>query len=223
MHHTQRKIPLAVKLSYTLFLAVLVPNYWMDYGPTNFLYFCDIALFFTLGAVWTERPIWASSACVGILLPQTVWMIDFLTTLLGFPMMGMTQYMFDERIPLFTRGLSFFHFGLPILLVYLTFRLGYDRRAFVCWSTLALILLPVCYFFMPGPPPSIENPNIPVNINYVYGFSNDAHQTWMPPGFWLATLMLGLPMLIYWPTHCLLNWKRLAIRLSAEIPCRSYR
>ena len=54
---SQHKIPLAVKLIYTAFMAVLIPFYLKEYGPTNFLYFCDVALFFTLAAVWTEKPI----------------------------------------------------------------------------------------------------------------------------------------------------------------------
>jgi len=41
-------IPLWVKIAYTVFLAVLIPNYWRVYGPTNFLYFCDVAAFLTL-------------------------------------------------------------------------------------------------------------------------------------------------------------------------------
>jgi hypothetical protein len=209
----RRKIHLSVKLLYTLFLAVLVPSYWRDYGPTNFQYFCDVALFFTLIGVWTEQPVWASAASVGILLPQAVWMIDFLATLFGIPVMGMTQYMFDPQIPLSTRILSSFHFWLPILLIYLTFRLGYDRRALACWTILSLILLPACYFLLPAPPPSTEHPNIPVNINYVHGFSDNAPQQWMNQGLWLGTLMIGLPLLVYWPTHRLLTWKRLGVRI----------
>ena len=45
-----RQIPLAIKLAFTAFMAVLVPVYWKQYGPTNFLYFCDLALFITLAA-----------------------------------------------------------------------------------------------------------------------------------------------------------------------------
>jgi hypothetical protein len=41
------RLPLALKLVYTAFMAVLVPVYWHYYGPTNFLYFCDVALFLT--------------------------------------------------------------------------------------------------------------------------------------------------------------------------------
>ena len=36
-----RLIPLWLKLAYTAFMAVLVPLYLRNYGPTNFLYFCD--------------------------------------------------------------------------------------------------------------------------------------------------------------------------------------
>jgi len=165
-------------------------------------------------AVWTEWKIWASAASVGILLPQAVWMVDFFSTLAGHPILGATQYMFDNAIPLFTRGLSFFHFWLPIFLLYLVFHLGYDRRALAFWTILALILLPVCYFLLPSPPAPVENPNLPVNVNYVYGFSDDAPQTWIPPGVWLAILIIGLPLLVYWPTHRLLCWKRIGFRSS---------
>jgi len=32
------RIPPGVKLAFTAFMAVLVPTYWHEYGPTNFLY-----------------------------------------------------------------------------------------------------------------------------------------------------------------------------------------
>lgn len=43
-----RRLPLWLKLADTAFMAVLVPVYWTQYGPTNFLYFCDVALFLAL-------------------------------------------------------------------------------------------------------------------------------------------------------------------------------
>jgi len=73
-------------------------------------------------------------------------------------------------------------------------------------------LLPICYFLLPAPPPPADNPGLPVNVNYVYGFSNEAPQTWMPEGLWLGMLIIGLPLLVYWPTHRLLRWKKLGIR-----------
>lgn len=204
MTATQR-VPLAVKLAYSLFLAVLLPYYWRSYGPTNFLYFCDVALLLTLPALWREWALPASAALVGILLPQLLWMADFLASLTGHPLTGMTAYMFNPAIPLFTRGLSFFHFWLPLFLLWLVYRLGYDKRAFVSWTLAAWVLLLVCYFFMPAPPAPADNPALPVNINYVYGPSDSAPQQWLPPLLYLGLLMLALPVLVFWPTHWLLQ------------------
>ena len=42
------RIPLWLKLAYSAFMVVLIPVYWVNYGPSNFLYFCDTALILTL-------------------------------------------------------------------------------------------------------------------------------------------------------------------------------
>jgi hypothetical protein len=200
------RVPLIAKIVYTAFVAVLVPYYWQTYGPTNFLYFCDVALLMTVAAIWLESPLLASAPAVGILLPQAFWCVDFLAGLVGVSLTGMTAYMFNENLSLFARGLSFFHFWLPFLLLWLVAVLGYDRRALVTWTVLAWALQLVCFFVMPAPPAPTSNPNLPVNINYVYGFSDKAMQTWMPPGAFLAAMMLGMPVLVFWPTHLMLNW-----------------
>ena len=57
---TSRRIPLWLKLAYTVFMAVLVPVYLRNYGPTNFLYFCDVALIITLVGIWIESPLLVS-------------------------------------------------------------------------------------------------------------------------------------------------------------------
>ena len=194
-------IPLWFKLAYSAFCAVLVPTYLMAYGPTNFLYFCDVALLTTLAAVWLESPLLASAPAVGIILPQALWVIDFLGTAAGVPLTGMTAYMFDAKLPLFTRGLSFFHFWLPFVLAWLVWRLGYDRRAFAVWTVAAWGLLSVCYFLMPPPPATSD---LPVNINYVYGSSDAVAQSFMPGPAWFAMLLVGLPLVIFYPTHRLL-------------------
>ncbi len=36
------RIPLALKLAYTTFVAIVVPNDWLTYSPWNFLFFCDV-------------------------------------------------------------------------------------------------------------------------------------------------------------------------------------
>ena len=212
----QNKIPLAVKLTFTAFMAVLIPFYLKEYGASNFLYFCDVALFFTLAAVWIEKPILAAMPAVGILLPQALWCVDFIGTALNLPVNGMTAYMFDTKIPAFARSLSFFHFWLPFLLVYLVYKLGYDRRALKYWTLLAWALLLVCFSFMPVPP--APDSATPVNINYVFGMNDKAAQTYMHPLAWLALLMVLLPIVLYLPTHWALQ--RLFPQRATEAPSR---
>ena len=199
---TDARIPPWFKWIYTAFCAVLVPTYLLAYGPSNFLYFCDVALLTGLAAIWLESPLLASAPAVGILLPQALWVIDFLAAAAGIRLTGMTAYMFDAKLPLFTRGLSFFHFWLPFVLAWLVWRLGYDRRAFAVWTVAAWLLLSICYFLMPAPP--AISPNQPVNINYVYGLSDAAAQSIMPGPLWFVMLLVGLPALIFYPTHRLL-------------------
>ena len=196
------RLPLALKLLYTAFMAVLVPVYWHSYGPTNFLYFCDVALFVTLAGIWLESPLLVSMCAVGIVAPQIVWVIDFVSNMFGVPLLGMTEYMFKHENSLFLRGLSLFHGWIPFLLIYLVWQLGYDRRALLAWTVLAWALILICFLFMPPPHP---NPGLtPVNINYVWGPSDNAAQAWVHPYVWVAGLMAGMPLLLFLPVHLLL-------------------
>src|SRR5688572_10088257 len=99
---SRQTIPLWVKLGYTGFMLILVPSYLRAYGPTIFLYFCDVALLLTLVALWLEKSLLASAAIIGILVPQLLWMLDFMATLTGHSVTGATEYMFNAAIPLFT-------------------------------------------------------------------------------------------------------------------------
>lgn len=203
-----RRIPLALKLALTAFVAVQVVFYWSAYGPTNFLYFCDVALFLTLISVLTEKPLPASMAAVGILLPQLLWAIDCVGTFFGHPLVAMTAYMFQDKQPLYARTISLFHGWLPFLLLYVVHRLNYDRRALLAWTVVAWTLMLIAYFLLPAPPAPLEQPNLPVNVNYVYGMSDDKPQEWMPPLAWLGLMIAGLPVLFFMPTHLLLAWWR---------------
>jgi hypothetical protein len=200
---TANRLPLAFKLAYTAFMAVLVPVYWHFYGPTNFLYFCDVSLIISLVGIWLESPLLISMCAVGILIPQAVWVIDFISRAFGYPLTGMTDYMFNANTSLFLRGLSLFHGWLPFLLVYLVWRLGYDRRALPAWTVVAWALVLVCFFFMPPPRP---DPGLaPVNINYVWGMSDIVAQHWVPPGVWVVGMLIGMPVLLFAPVHFLLR------------------
>jgi hypothetical protein len=197
------RIPLWLKVLYTAFMLVLVPVYWHYYGPTNFLYFCDIALFLTLAGIWLESPLLVSMCAVGILAPQALWVLDFVLNFVSVSLIGMTDYMFKHENSLFLRGLSLFHGWLPFLLAWLVWQAGYDRRAFPAWTALTWALLPFCFFFMPPPDPNAGL--TPVNINYVWGPSDNTPQTLVHPYVWLAGLMIGMPLVLYWPVHLLLS------------------
>ena len=138
--HASNRVPLWLKFAYTAFMIVLVPVYWHYYGPTNFLYFCDVALFLTLAGLWLDSPLLISMCAVGILAPQALWVLDFVLNFFGVSLIGMTDYMFKHENSLFLRGLSLFHGWLPFLLVYLVWQLGYDRRGFPAWTVLAWAL-----------------------------------------------------------------------------------
>lgn len=200
-----RVIPLGVKISYTAFLAVMIPVYWINYGPSNFLYFCDVALLLTLVGVWSESARCISLAAVGILLPQFLWCIDFVVQSMGGHMTGMTSYMFNEKSSLFLRGLSFFHGWLPFLLIYLLQKVGYDRRALVGWSVICIALCLISYFLLPPAGAELANSNTPRNVNYVFGMDDAMPQKLMPPLAYLFTWMSALIAIVFVPTHFLLK------------------
>src|SRR2546422_9532447 len=78
---TKGRIPSWVKVASSVFVAVLVPCYWVTYSPWNFLYFCDIALLVTGVAIWIESPLLVSMQAVAITLPQMLWVVDLLCRL----------------------------------------------------------------------------------------------------------------------------------------------
>jgi hypothetical protein len=193
-HH--RKIPLWLKISYTLFLGLLVPVYAVQYGIANFLWFSDIALLATLVALWRESRLLVSMQAVSITLLESVWILDFFIGLMtNASPFGLAAYMFDPTLSLFLRTLSLFHLVLPPLLFWLVFRLGYDPRAWRAQTLLAWIVLPVCYFFTAPA----------ANINWVFGPGGQP-QTWLSPSLYFFLVMLVFPFGIYFPTHLLLRW-----------------
>lgn len=198
-------IPLTAKWAVTVFLAVLVPVYLHTYGPTNFLWFCDAALLLTVAGMWLESSLLISMCCVGILLPQCLWLVDFGSHVMGFHLLDLTGYMFDPHIPLFTRGLSLFHGWLPLLLVWLLFRVGYDKRALLAWTTLAAGLLLVCFLFTPPAGAHPADPNTPINLNYVDGFNNLHPQTWVNQNLYVIGWLGVLWLAAFLPTHLILR------------------
>ena len=186
-------ISLRFKIAYTLFVCLLVPIYWRQYGPANFLWFSDIALLVLVPALWLENALLASMMAVAIIFFEAIWNIDFFTRLAtGKSLIGLSAYMFDPKIPLFIRLLSLFHIALPLLLLWTLHRLGYDRRALVAQTILAVVVLPLSYL--------VSNPR--ENVNWVYGFGEHPQST-LPAGVFLLLVMVIYPIVVYLPTHLL--------------------
>ncbi|MGQ0578463.1 MAG: membrane-associated protein [Betaproteobacteria bacterium] len=187
-------IPLWIKLAYTLLVVVTVAVYAVKWGPGNFLWFSDIALIGTVPALWLESGLLASMMTLAILLPEILWNLSFFVQLATRRRVsGLTDYMFDRSKPLYLRALSLFHVFLPVLLVWMISRLGYESRALAAQTILAWVVLPLSY--------SLTKPE--ENVNWVHGFNNRLLRGIHPIAY-LGLLMVGFPVLIYLPTHFLL-------------------
>ena len=199
--NTNTKIPLALKLVFTAFMLVLVPFYWQAYGPTNFLYFCDVSLFLTLVALWTESPLLASIPAVGIVVPQLLWVLDFGTGLFGLHSDRHDRVHVPREHPAVrARPVAVPRLAaVPLAVHGAPPRLRPARLA--AWTAIGWALMLVCYFYMPAPPAPADTPNLPVNINYVFGPSDSAMQTWMAPPLYLLLMLVALPALLWAPAH----------------------
>lgn len=192
---TAALIPLWIKLAYTAIVLVTVAVYSVKYPLGNFLWFSDIALLITTAALWLESPLLASMVAVGTLLPEILWNASFFGQLVsGRRVSGLTDYMFDESLPRYLRALSLFHVVLPVLLLWLIARLGYDARALAAQTALAWVVLPLTYW--------LTDPKL--NVNWVYGWGAKPQQR-IPPLLYLALLMAGFAALIHYPTHLVLQ------------------
>jgi hypothetical protein len=189
-------ISLWIKVTYTLFVIILIPIYWKYWGPANFLWFSDVALFVSVAALWLESSLLASMMAVGVLLPELYWNVELLVRLLtGHKLFGLTDYMWNTKYPLYLRLLSLFHVFLPILLIVMLLKWGYAAPALYYQTLLAWLILFLCY--------KLTQPS--ANINWVFGPGNSP-QYHIPSKYYLMLMMAAYPLLIFLPTHFLLEW-----------------
>lgn len=126
-----------------LWLAIYVPSYALAYGWSNFLFLCNLGVVITAIALWRGSRAWLSAAALAAMPIGIVWAVDFFVGIAtGELPFGFTAYMWEARYPLFTRALSLYHLGWPILLVALLRKIGYDRRGWRLQSAVALVVLP---------------------------------------------------------------------------------
>jgi hypothetical protein len=112
----------------------------------------------------------------------------------GSHIVGGTEYMFDSNVPLFIRLLSLFHVATPPLLLWAIQRLGYNRRGWLCQTLTAWVVVPVNYFWRPQ-----------FDVNWARGpFFREQHA--MPGLLYLLGYLVVVPLVVYFPSHLLLQW-----------------
>ena len=70
---------IGMRTLFTVLVAIVVPVYLVKYGPANFLWFSDIGLLGICAALWLEQRLLGSMMALAILLPETLWLISFVT------------------------------------------------------------------------------------------------------------------------------------------------
>lgn len=183
-----------MKLFVTAIVFVLVPTYIKTYGLQNFLWFSDIALFLIFFGLWLSSPLLMGIALLLTFLLETTWCIDYFYKLFtGLDFLGISNYMFNQDISIYTRALSLFHLLLPIVPIYYIYQWGYHEQTllysvFIFWPVML-----ICYFFTP----------IDTNINWVH---NPIVHNWkfITPTLWITMILLLYPLLIMVPKNYLL-------------------
>lgn len=185
--------PLWVRWASLVWLAVWVPSYALYWGWANFLHLCDIAVLLACIGFACSNVLLLSSQAVSSLIGDLLWCLDAGWRLFaGRHLTGGTEYMWDTRFPLWVRLLSLFHVVLPMLLLAALRRAGYDRRALLLQSGIAMVLLGVSRFLGPTQ-----------NLNYAFA-DPIFHRAFGPAPIHLALILAALLGIIYCPTHVLL-------------------
>ena len=199
------RLPLWLKLVWTVWVVAWAPVYWKHYGAQNFLYFCDLGNLLIALALWLESPLIFSWQATGLLLFQSLYTIDLLGAVLSNRhFIGGTEYMFDSGLPLYLRLLSLFHVVTPPLLLWAIWRLGYDKRGWKYQTLTTCLMVPINYFWRPQ-----------YDVNWARGpFFREQHV--VPGWLYLLAYLVVVPLVVYFPTHLLLQWWTVRLRRTAE-------
>lgn len=189
------RIPVWLKIVWTIWLIAWAPLYWKQYGSQNLLFFCDLGNFLIAIALWLESPAIFSSQACGLIFFQSLYTVDLLVALLTrHHVIGGTEFMFDPGVSLSIRLLSLFHVVTPLMLLWALWKLGYDRRGWKYQTLIAWMVVPINYLWRPQ-----------FDVNWARGpFFREQHV--MPGWIYLLGYLVVVPLLVYFPTHLLLAW-----------------
>jgi len=184
-------IPLTARLGFTIWMLVWVPVVLATQGPQNFWWLCNLAQFIVLYAVWRDNRLLISSQAGTVVLVGLIWTVDLLISLAtGQSPFGITLYMFNEQLPIALRLTSTYHIWLPVFLVWLCRRQGYDRRG--PWLQCLIGSSAIIGGWAFGDPIR--------NLNYTrapFGIE----QVWLPDALFIPLLCVATALLVYLPGH----------------------
>jgi hypothetical protein len=189
------RVPLWLKIGWTIWVMIWAPVYLKHYGAQNFLYFCDLGNVLVTVGLWAESALIFSWQATGLLLFQTLYVLDLAGALVsGRHWLGGTEFMFDQGVPLLVRLLSLFHVVMPPLLLWAICKLGYDTRGWKLQTLTTCVVVPINYFWRPQ-----------YDVNFARGlFFSEQHR--VPGLLYLAAYLIMVPLLVYFPTHLFLAW-----------------
>jgi hypothetical protein len=178
-----------------VYLTVWVPAYAYYWGGADFLYLCNVGVVLTCAGLWFGNALLLSSQAVGTALIGLIWGLDLVWRAWthGSALTGGVEYMWDARFPLWVRLLSFDHVAVPLVALWATRRIGYDRRAWAFQSAVAAVVLVLSRFVAPER-----------NLNFAQKELVSFH-TWGPAPVHLFFIWTVLVLLAYWPVHALLS------------------
>jgi len=187
------RLPLWIKLLWTLWVMAWLPLYWKYYGAQNFLYFCDLGNLLILAGLWLESSLIFSWEACGLLVFQTLYAVDLIGAWFFHKhWIGGTEFMFDASVPFYLRMFSLFHIVVPPLLLWGVWRLGYDKRGWKYQTVLCWIVVPINHYWRPL-----------YNVNWARGLGHEQH---LVPGLaYLLSYLILVPAVVYWPTHLVLQ------------------
>jgi hypothetical protein len=193
------RIPRWLKVSWTVWVAVWAPIYFHQYGPRNFLWFCDLGNFLIMVGLWKESALVLSWQACSVLLVQILFTVDVtIRAFFGVHPIGGTAYMFNDdgsNLSLGLRLLSLFHVVTPPVLLWSLSRVGYDRRGLLCQVATNFIVLPICWFGWTEQ----------VNLNWVWGPFDHPQYVVRPPWLYLIVCLLAYPLILSLPVHLTLS------------------
>jgi hypothetical protein len=184
------EIPQAARVVLTALCLLWAAVYWRGYGPANFLWFCDLANFLIVAALWARSPLLLSAQAVSVVAAQIAWSLDLAIRLLtGSHWIGATEHLFDPALARSLRLAALFHVAVPGIVLWALWRMGYDRRGWRLQTAIAWVVLPASWLVGPDS-----------NLNFSWG-PGESPQTLVHPLVYLLGLMLGYPLVLYLPAH----------------------